>query len=81
MLIAIVNTAIVEPIPNFLPSSIVNAEAAGIEMAPARPPKMHSPSRNQKLWAKGIIARKVRLIRLPRITRDLLLNLSAILPE
>ena len=57
MLMAIVNMAMVEPIPNFLPSSTVKAEAAGIEIAVPSPPRAQSPNKYQKLYARGMRAR------------------------
>ena len=77
---AIISIAIVEPMPNFLPSSTVRAEAAGMAMAPPRPPTEHITSSCQKLLATGIRARKARLVRPPTITIAFLLSLSAILP-
>ena len=52
----------------------------GTEVAPARPMKAQSPSNCQKSPDEGIRAVAVRLMTHPRTTRNLLLNLSAILP-
>ena len=53
--------AIVEPIPNFLPSATINSETAGRTIAVPKLPKKHSVSNCQKLLVSGIGARNVTL--------------------
>ena len=74
------DTAIVEPIPYFLPSSIINAEAAGMASPPLIPPRAHTISKGQNPLVKGIKPRKAMLITPPRIISPLRFTLSAILP-
>jgi len=50
MLDTIPNRAIVQTIPNLLPSSTIIAKAAGIEMLPPSLPSKHMPSTSRKLF-------------------------------
>ena len=80
MPIAKKNIDIVEPMPYFLPSSTVKAEAAGMESAALVPWMSNTVSSCPKLLVRGITASNMVKRMLPRMMRLLLLYLSAIRP-
>ena len=81
MLNAVLNRAILDPIPYFLPCSTARAEAAGMAIALPILPKTAIASNRLKVFPKGTTIRKIELTRQPPTTKILRLKRSAILPE